>query len=276
LRNLVGNALKYANPVRTGRPGLVTLECEDLGDRIKVTVADNGPGIPKQQIADVFKEWVQLSNPERDASKGLGLGLYIVKNLANLLGHKLEVESIFGSGSRFSIFLPSRGPIPAELLELRGATPVAESPDLTGLTVVVVEDAAGPREEICDVLMDWGCYVVAGETAEDVIAEIKAEGVPAGPHLVLADYRLRDERTGVEAIDLIRSELGHPTLPAAIWTAETDATKIQELDRLGFPVFAKPPDLERLQKLLLKHLPTAGTGHVAEGLSQASTGSEVL
>lgn len=115
LRNLLGNAIRYT-PSRTtdGQPGKILLVCKVRDGLICISVVDNGIGIPKSRLADVFAEYVQLANPERDRNKGLGLGLSIVRGLSALLGHALELDSTEGQGSRFSILVPIAARIPPE------------------------------------------------------------------------------------------------------------------------------------------------------------------
>ena len=84
----------------------VRVECRPLGDRIRIEVQDTGIGIPPDQMDDIWKEFHQVGNPERDRNKGLGLGLAIVQRLAKLLGCRVEVLSSLGRGSIFSIEVP--------------------------------------------------------------------------------------------------------------------------------------------------------------------------
>ncbi|HEY0340818.1 MAG TPA: HAMP domain-containing sensor histidine kinase, partial [Steroidobacteraceae bacterium] len=81
VRNLVANAVRYTER------GRVTVGCRRRGDQVRVEVWDTGPGIPAEKHAEIFQEFAQLGNPERDRRKGLGLGLAIVERLATLLGH---------------------------------------------------------------------------------------------------------------------------------------------------------------------------------------------
>jgi signal transduction histidine kinase len=94
--NLIGNAIKY-----TERGGVV-VGCRVRSDIVSIEIADTGIGIPQEHIADIFETFRQL-NPNAD---GLGLGLSIVKSGAELLGHKVLIESRVGSGSRFRIEVP--------------------------------------------------------------------------------------------------------------------------------------------------------------------------
>ncbi|WP_173980189.1 ATP-binding protein [Magnetospirillum sp. UT-4] len=100
LRNLLVNALRY-----TGQ-GRVVLGCRRVGTTIRIEVWDSGPGIPADQLDSVFEDFVQLGNPERDRTKGLGLGLSEVRRTAALLNHAIGVRSWPGRGSVFWIVVP--------------------------------------------------------------------------------------------------------------------------------------------------------------------------
>ena len=104
LRNLIENAIRY-----TPAGGKVLLECRPDGDVMRISVVDNGVGIPREKFRKIFEEYVQLSNPERDRRKGLGLGLAIVRLSVELLKkheqkHNLEYD--FRSGTRITVFGP--------------------------------------------------------------------------------------------------------------------------------------------------------------------------
>src|SRR6185437_7709588 len=97
IRNLISNALKYANH------GKILLGCRRRGGQLDIEVWDTGIGIPKGQLRAIFDEFHQLDNPARERTRGLGLGLSIVQRLADLLGHTDDVRSRPGKGSVFSI-----------------------------------------------------------------------------------------------------------------------------------------------------------------------------
>jgi signal transduction histidine kinase len=100
IRNLVENALRYTE---TGR---ILIGCRRRGRHLRVEVHDTGVGIPTSRLAEVFEEFVQIGNQERDREKGLGLGLAIVRRLAQLLHHPLDVRSRPGRGSTFTVDVP--------------------------------------------------------------------------------------------------------------------------------------------------------------------------
>ena len=95
LHNLVENAIKYT---RTGR---VLVGCRHRGGNLRIQVADTGIGIPKEMLGRIFDEYQQVAH-----GNGVGLGLFIVKRSANLLGHPVAVHSVPGKGSSFAVEVP--------------------------------------------------------------------------------------------------------------------------------------------------------------------------
>jgi signal transduction histidine kinase/AmiR/NasT family two-component response regulator len=257
LQNLIGNAIKYTPAMTGGGLGRVVLECSDPEDGfIWISVTDNGIGIAPDKIAEVFKEYVQVHNPERDRTKGFGLGLSIVEQLAKLLGLRIEVKSTVGEGSKFSIRVPVVARIPPELLgqqeDLSPSDPPAQIRDMI---VVLVEDDAGARDALFERLVDWGCYVIDGESADAVLEKIEAERLSTGPHFVISDYRLRQGKDGLGEIELIRQRLGMPALPAVMWTAESSPDVLRRIADAGVELLPKPVDERRLLSVLAAHAP---------------------
>jgi PAS domain S-box-containing protein len=102
LQNLVGNALKYTER------GSVSVSCEDQDGILLVQVRDTGIGIPADKLDLVFSEFQRVATGDYE---GLGLGLAIVRRTAEVLGHRLRVQSSLGEGSMFGIDLPLDYPL---------------------------------------------------------------------------------------------------------------------------------------------------------------------
>jgi PAS domain S-box-containing protein len=102
LVNLISNAVKFTDPGGTVE---TTIEARD--DSLRLTVADAGPGIPPERLANVFDPFVSLTPlSSADRARGTGLGLAISRDLARAMGGELTVESTLGQGSRFTLSLP--------------------------------------------------------------------------------------------------------------------------------------------------------------------------
>ena len=225
LRNLVSNAIRY-----TLRGGLL-VSCREQKGHAVLEVWDTGIGIAPEYQQSIFREFHQLGNPERDQRKGLGLGLAIVDGLARTLGHQLTLVSIPERGSVFRIFLP----IASDTLPIVNIPAILRSTQLLKANVLVIDDDENVRIGMRHLLRGWGCECETAEFIEDALALASAHA----PDLVISDYRLREQRTGLEAIDAVRELLGS-TLPALLITGDTAPDRLREAQSSGIPVLHKP------------------------------------
>jgi signal transduction histidine kinase/CheY-like chemotaxis protein len=244
--NLLSNALKY-----TPRGGRVLVGCQVRGDMARISVIDTGVGIDTEDHRIIFNEYVQLGNVERDRKKGLGLGLSIVDRLARLLGHPVEVASVPGRGSRFSLLVPYKGRVPREYqqIEIGVAEPEPASPDLAGMVAVVVDDDRELGDAMASRLVGWGCHVVNGASFEEVRPRLKEMLGERAPDVLFCDYRLPDSITGVDVVAQFRRV--YPGLPATIWSGNTDAQTLREVARHGLAFLSKPVPARVLAETLL-------------------------
>jgi signal transduction histidine kinase/CheY-like chemotaxis protein len=236
--NLLGNALKYT------AAGGVLLSCRLRGaeHRWRIEVWDTGPGIAARDRERVFEEFYQVGNPERDRNSGLGLGLSIVRRLTDLLGHRLELVSVPARGTRFVLDLPSTPePLPSFAPE--------EHPGMIAeLAVAVIDDDPEVRDGMQRLLERWGCRVHAGADVDEVLERIGAAG--GAPQAIVADYRLREGRTGLEAIHLLRAAYG-AGLPALIVSGDSSPKQLGLMQASGFDCLSKPVPPARLHGWLV-------------------------
>ena len=231
LRNLVSNAIRY-----TQRGGLL-VGCRRRGGEVSLEVWDTGIGIAPEHRKDVFREFLQLNNPERDRHKGLGLGLAIVEGLARRLGSRIELASRPGRGTVFRLRLP----IGDEIVE-QVAKPISDAP-LNGARILVIDDDEIVRFAMHQLLNDWGCQCEVVESIEEAIERAR-QNVPA---VIISDYRLRGTKTGADAIAALRREHGH-TLPALLITGDTAPDRLHEAAASGIPLLHKPVQPEILRR----------------------------
>ncbi|HVD02105.1 MAG TPA: HAMP domain-containing sensor histidine kinase [Candidatus Dormibacteraeota bacterium] len=104
IRNLVGNAFKYASG-----GGVVTVSASRRGGDAIFEVTDRGPGIPESELQLVFDRYYRSAVPSGELIPGSGLGLYIVRRIAELHGGTATVENVPGGGARFRITIPRHG-----------------------------------------------------------------------------------------------------------------------------------------------------------------------
>ncbi len=206
LGNLVQNGLRYCRP---GSGVLVVARRRRGG--VSIEVWDGGIGIAEAELPKIFDEFYQVANPQRDRTKGLGMGLAIVKRLSALLGHELSVRSRPGAGSVFRIWVAR---VHAEQMDefavaaetLPGALDEAR-------TVLLLDDEEAIRTSVGELLAEWGFEVIAASTtAEAIAAARKRHGAI---DVVVSDLRLRGGEDGLRAIEQIRHACGFDVPGAA-------------------------------------------------------------
>lgn len=240
LRNLVTNAIRY-----TERGG-VLVACRQRGKQVVLEVWDTGIGIARAHQQEIFREFHQLGNPERDRNKGLGLGLAIAQGLARTLGHELSLSSTPNHGSVFRVVLPIATTQP---IEQPIVIPVRR---LLEASVLVIDDDEIVRTGMCQLLQGWGCECDIAESIEEALTVTQSRT----PDLVISDYRLREQRTGVEAIAALRARLGED-LPALLITGDTAPERLREAQASGMPLLHKPVTPSQLYRKLVDVLDDA-------------------
>jgi signal transduction histidine kinase len=239
VRNLVSNAIRYTEH------GGVLVACRLRGDSVQLEVWDTGIGIDPSQQQDIFREFHQLGNPERDRRKGLGLGLAIANGLAQTLRHRLWLSSTPGHGSVFRLELPvARNAVITDEPESK-----LLAGKLKGARILVIDDDEAVRTSMSHLVQDWGCLCTAVESIEEALAAARSQA----PDIVISDYRLREQRTGAEAIAALRAELGHQ-LPALLITGDTAPERLREARASNVPLLHKPVSPEQLHKNLVSQL----------------------
>lgn len=242
LGNLVANALNYT------RAGSVSVRASMQDDQATICVSDTGPGIPPREQDAIFNEYYQLQNPERDRSKGLGLGLSIVKRLTRLLNIDLELSSAVGVGTSFRLTLPlATNNDPYHAGSAMASSSVVSRNILDGLSILVIDDEQDVRDGMQTLLIQHGCDVSIADSAEQACETIIANDWV--PDLVIADYRLRDEKTGDMAIRQVREEV-NTDVPAMIITGDTSPARLREATASGFPLLHKPVVADDLFKAI--------------------------
>jgi signal transduction histidine kinase/CheY-like chemotaxis protein len=238
VRNLLSNAIRY-----TERGG-VLIACRQRRDGVLLQVWDTGIGIPEERNAEVFEEFRQIDNPHRDRSRGLGLGLAIVRRLCALLGLPLTLRSRLGRGTVVSVLLPR-----ATRRQETAASPPSPSPvwDMRSRIVLVIDDERDVVQATAVLLERWGCKVLTAQSGEQAQALLRGAGLV--PDIILSDLRLRDEETGIEAIAAVRAALRQP-VPAVLLTGDTAPERIRLARESGYRLLHKPLQPGRLRAAL--------------------------
>jgi signal transduction histidine kinase len=110
VQNLLTNAVKYSP-----EGGPVVVQTEQRGEQVRVSVIDRGIGIPQHELPALFHRFYRASNAEAQHMSGMGIGLYLVKEIVTLHGGTVTVESQEGVGSTFCVSLPLKSQAPGSL-----------------------------------------------------------------------------------------------------------------------------------------------------------------
>lgn len=242
LSNLISNAINYTDN------GEVKISTATTADGLSVSISDTGPGLDSGEQKKVFEEFYQLDNPERDKKKGIGLGLSIVKKLCLLMDIPLSLKSEKNRGSCFGLLLPiSQAPI-------QFAQPVKYSsyPELDAKKIIVIDDEDSIRQGLSELLHLWGCEVIAVDSENQAGEFLTTNSFR--PDLVIADYRLRNNKTGVQAVNYIKTLLNNSCLPVIIISGDTEPARLEEVASSGYELIhkpVKPVELRRIMQIKL-------------------------
>ena len=205
---------------------------------------DSGIGIAPEQQQKVFEEFYQVENPERDRSKGLGLGLSIVERSCQLLDHRIALRSALGCGSTFTVLVPvgtmeppASAGTPAELPGLH---------DVSGMRILLIEDDDLGRAALKGLLTSWGCRVLDARTLDAALQHCKPL---QAPDFIVTDSRLLDQQNGVDAVHALRATAGRD-IPACVISGDTDAAVKLRITQAGLLLLQKPVKPAKLRSVL--------------------------
>ena len=233
LGNLTGNALKFTSV------GGIDVSVKRLNGHAVVEIADTGIGIALADQQRVFQEFYQVENPERDRSKGLGLGLAIVQRLCTLLDIRLGMQSEPGRGTRFTLQMTA-----VDAPQVLQVVSAAEPLDVGCVRVLVVDDEIAVREGMRVLLEELGCCVLLADGAVQAVQRAHAVTLD----LVISDFRLRDRADG---LDVIRQcQAVQPGLYALLISGDTAPDRLKQAHAAQIPLLHKPVALDELMRHL--------------------------
>ncbi|WP_396593463.1 PAS-domain containing protein [Brevundimonas sp. R86498] len=221
LQNLVGNALRY-----TDRGG-VRVGARRQGDTIRLEVHDTGRGITPEQQGLIFSEFTRLPGQPGD-EPGAGLGLAIVRRVADLLAHPLSLQSRPGRGTTFALVVPRAAAAP---ITAPPGSRGSGTADVSGLRVMCVDNDPAILDGLVALLGRWGMRPAAALDA----ATARALTGPFDAALI--DFHLGDGETGLDLAGNLRERgLAH----IALITADDDETLPARAAAAGVVLLHKP------------------------------------
>jgi signal transduction histidine kinase/ActR/RegA family two-component response regulator len=243
LLNLLSNAVKYNRPA-----GSVHLTCEHVNGRLRVKVADTGPGIPAEALERLFVPFERLGS-EHGTVEGTGLGLPLSKRLADAMGGSLELESIPQQGSTFWVELPLiEAPAEAAADLAAAPQPEPEQVEQTGhdLTVLYIEDNVSNLQLVERVMQRRGITLISAMRPQlglDLAGEHQ-------PDLILLDLHLPD-MPGQEVFRRLRANAKTAEIPVVVLSADARPNLISRMLDDGVRAFlTKPLDVKQLLELI--------------------------
>ncbi|MGL6399935.1 hybrid sensor histidine kinase/response regulator [Aeromonas veronii] len=237
LQNFLTNAFRY-NP-----GGRVLLGCRRMGEKIRIEVWDNGPGIPQDKQEAIFDEFSRLDHSRTAKEQGLGLGLAIARGISQVLGHQLTLRSWPGKGSVFAVTLNlATRPVTAHQL----AAPVVRDSQLEGVAVLCIDNERDILTAMSTLLGRWGCEVRCAVDLAEAEAQV-AQGFV--PRLVLSDYHLDDGKTGLEALAALQRVCGDE-LGGIIISADRKSELQAQIRERGYGYISKPVKPLKLRALM--------------------------
>jgi CheY-like chemotaxis protein len=258
LLNFLTNAARYTEH------GAILLGCRRHGKHVRIEVWDTGVGIAPEHLEAIFQEFYQVGNPERDRTKGLGLGLAIAARLARLLSSRIDVRSHPGKGSVFAIELP----VGVARAEAETACALALIESLPGARVLVVDDDMLVREAMASALAQWGVRVATAGNGDEAVALLN--GKFGLPDAVLCDYSLPKGETGVDVIARVQAAAGR-SIPAALITGDTAPERLREAKLAGHALLHKPVRPAKLRALLEQLLSVSRASVSPEAVAESRT-----
>ncbi|MGO2075785.1 MAG: ATP-binding response regulator, partial [Pseudoalteromonas sp.] len=233
IQNFVSNAVKYTDI------GHVLVACRKRKHQLRIEVWDTGPGISDLEQSKIFNDFYRIEGGD---NKGVGLGLGVVKRMANLLSVRLDVHSEVGKGSRFSIEVPygesqqvQQKVVTGSLFEHRSA-----------MNIIAVDDDPENLSAMASLLQKWQANYQLFDQVEAVIAYAKANGAP---DVILMDYQLGHNCDGITLIKTLR-EIWQNDVPAILITAVRDDELKQTTKAAGIHYLSKPIKPGKLKALL--------------------------
>lgn len=248
LQNLVNNALQYT------REGGVTVALNRDAEKLDISVADTGVGIPAAEMDRVFDEYYRVNTPGVKR-KGFGLGLTIVRQISRLLGYAVTIESPPGHGTTFTVHIPVDNLVAPTSFSATHRTTTASRSGAPKPAVLVVEDDAAVRDALELALGLEGYPIKVAASAAAAEALFASHG--AEIDVVVSDFHLGDARNGLELLASLRA-MASRDLPAVILSGDTSTllSSIESVSRVV--LLRKPVNARQLIQMLEELFGAAG------------------
>ena len=260
--NLLGNSVKFTEQGQI-KVRVALLEESETDARLRFTISDTGIGISPEVQSRIFEAFTQADGTTTRRYGGTGLGLSISKQLVELMGGTMDLDSTLGQGSSFWFELPlHRTAPPAD----RATAP----PPLNDVNLLVAVENLDRRETLCDVTESWGISTTEAVTGEEVVDRLRSASADGHPiDIILLDINLGDT-DGLTLAETIHHTADLPDVRLILLTPLGQRMDVEILRLAGFSAaLLKPVRRDRLRECLSQVL-FAGAEQ-AEDVSSDST-----
>jgi PAS domain S-box-containing protein len=254
--NIIGNAFKFTSPGGTIAIDIAGADEGTNGDWIKVSVTDSGIGIKPADLPHIFERFRQADSSSSMQHQGTGLGLSVAKEFMELQGGRIAVESEYGTGSTFSVYIPSGKEHIGELSEIKGddaemllsqkeiefsdlryedATPAEQVPSGERPLILFVDDNPDVRKYVSGILRTQYDVITAADGMEG-LKKLQQHS----PDLIIADVMM-PRMDGYAFCKSIKSNPALQHIPIIFLTAKADVDfKIESLEEGADDYLVKP------------------------------------
>ncbi len=250
LFNVVGNALKFTEQgyieISLRSQSYFVENEENIW--LEIAIKDTGIGIDSQQQQSIFEDFVQIHGQSNRKYGGTGLGLAITRNLINIMGGIVTVQSQLGEGSIFTFVFPQVSP-GTVIKEITSSCQDDNLNQFLPSKILVVDDIESNRELIRGYFEKTNHFLIFADNGEDAINLTKLHH----PHLILLDLRMPG-MDGKEVLKYLKQDQNTQSIPVVILTASSQKEEQFELEKICQGFLRKPVSRQQLFTELKKHL----------------------
>lgn len=242
LQNLLANAVQYTEQ------GRVLLASRRRGSQLRIDVWDTGPGIAPSEQTKIFEEFHRGAAGQRSHAGGFGIGLAIIARMGEALGHRIELCSRTGCGTRFSLYVPLAEDADARRSSTLDRRPASRAYGLTAIKAVVIDNDGAVRDAMRALLDRWGCDARLLSSLRD-LEQLIGDEPDFQPDIILADFHLDHGDCGLTAVSRLREAGGVP-IQAIVITADHSAEVADAVTAAGCEILRKPVKPAELRALV--------------------------
>ncbi len=244
LQNLTANAVHYTEK------GEILLAARRRGTMMRIEVWDTGPGIPATDCQRIFEEFERGASAAGRNGNGFGLGLSIMRRMAETLNHPVGLCSKLDRGTCFSVSAPYAGIAKKTVKSVPAPLASRQAYGFNGAKVMVIDNEPAVLEAMHALLERWSCDVRVALRLDRMQSLAISSADAFKPDLVVADYHLDNGDCGLDAIHLLRRRWGE-SLPAIVVTADHSPDIADAVHLAGCELLCKPLKPAELRVLML-------------------------